>query len=228
MSTSLNNLTILGKSRAYSWLMYTAMMLWSCLSHAYTHTHAGTHTHTHTQCSREQPHIVSLHFKHVHCPVHSVTQQHPTLSTKIWSACMMVDSLWATMMVVRPWHTCISEDCMFLSVSVSRAEVASSSRITVGDLRMVRAMHTRCFSPPLSLRPLSPTTVLYRLGKPRILSWMSAYWAACSTSSSEASTLPTWWEWLGNTISGNLLSKQMYGAHYTVTESACMVVVCVL
>ena len=38
---------------------------------------------------------------------------------------------------------------MFLSVFVSRAEVASSSKTTSGFLSSVRAMATRCFSPPI-------------------------------------------------------------------------------
>ncbi len=46
---------------------------------------------------------------------------------------------------------------MFLSVCVSRALVASSKSINAGFLRIVRAIATRCFSPPLSFRPRSPT-----------------------------------------------------------------------
>ena len=49
---------------------------------------------------------------------------------------------------------------MFLSVLVSSAEVASSSSTTSGFLSRVRAMATRCFSPPESFRPRSPTRVL--------------------------------------------------------------------
>lgn len=37
--------------------------------------------------------------------------------------------------------------------------LTSSSRTICGALRMVRAMATLCFSPPLSFRPLSPTCV---------------------------------------------------------------------
>lgn len=47
--------------------------------------------------------------------------------------------------------------CMFRSVCVSRALVASSSNIIAGFLSMVREMATRCFSPPLSFSPRSPT-----------------------------------------------------------------------
>jgi len=47
------------------------------------------------------------------------------------------------------------------SVRLSRALVASSSSRIAGFFRMVRANATRCFSPPLSRSPLSPTTVAY-------------------------------------------------------------------
>lgn len=39
--------------------------------------------------------------------------------------------------------------------------LTSSNRMMSGALRMVRAMATRCFSPPLSFRPRSPTCVSY-------------------------------------------------------------------
>lgn len=46
---------------------------------------------------------------------------------------------------------------MCLSDRVSNELVASSSKTISGDFRMVRAMATRCFSPPLNFSPLSPT-----------------------------------------------------------------------
>ena len=47
----------------------------------------------------------------------------------------------------------------FLLGQLSSAEVASSRTRIGGPLRMVRAIDTRCFSPPDSLRPRSPTSV---------------------------------------------------------------------
>lgn len=47
------------------------------------------------------------------------------------------------------------------SLSVSRAEVASSSSSNLGFRKMARAMATRCFCPPESCVPLSPAWVLY-------------------------------------------------------------------
>ena len=48
---------------------------------------------------------------------------------------------------------------MALSVRLSRAEVASSNRKIAGFLSRVRAIDTRCFSPPDSFKPRSPTMV---------------------------------------------------------------------
>ena len=61
--------------------------------------------------------------------------------------------------VVRPRLTRSSADWISASVKESSAEVASSSTRIGGALRMVRAMATRCFSPPDSFRPRSPTGV---------------------------------------------------------------------
>ena len=132
----------------------------------------------------------------------------PSWRTRIWLACMMVESLWATIIVVRFSHTFAREAWMFLSVCVSNAEVAytdvikqfkrkessfslfrksanysyfanqswneldwnseteitrqtSSSNTNSGDLRIVLAIATLCFSPPLNFSPRSPTFVLY-------------------------------------------------------------------
>jgi len=45
------------------------------------------------------------------------------------------------------------------SVSESKEEVASSQKMILGFFMIIRAIDTRCFSPPDSLRPLSPTSV---------------------------------------------------------------------
>ena len=49
-------------------------------------------------------------------------------------------------------------------------------------LRKARAMATRCFSPPLSFRPRSPTMVLYPSGMRAIAVSSCAIAAALSTS----------------------------------------------
>ena len=46
------------------------------------------------------------------------------------------------------------------SLSVSRADVASSSNNILGSLTRARAMATRCFCPPDKWPPLGPTLVL--------------------------------------------------------------------
>ena len=59
--------------------------------------------------------------------------------------------------VVRSAETSLRLAWISFSVWVSRAEVASSKSRMAGRLRMVRAMATRCFSPPDSFSPRSPT-----------------------------------------------------------------------
>ena len=62
--------------------------------------------------------------------------------------------------VVRPREMRSSASWMSFSVKLSSAEVASSSTRIGGPFRMVRAMATRCFSPPESFSPRSPTLVV--------------------------------------------------------------------
>lgn len=79
---------------------------------------------------------------------------------------------------------------MLASVAVSSADVASSQMSKRGARRKARAMATRCFSPPLSLRPRSPTIVLYPSGMRITASCRCASLAASMTSSSLAVGLP--------------------------------------
>mmetsp|Transcript_70584 Transcript_70584/g.206592 ORF Transcript_70584/g.206592 Transcript_70584/m.206592 type:complete len:98 (-) Transcript_70584:717-1010(-) len=87
----------------------------------------------------------------------------PFSRTKIWSASLMVLSRCATTSVVRAFcfTSPSSAFCTMRSLSVSRALVASSSSSTAGFRTMARAMAMRCFWPPLSITPRSPTSVLY-------------------------------------------------------------------
>mmetsp|Transcript_19691 Transcript_19691/g.49987 ORF Transcript_19691/g.49987 Transcript_19691/m.49987 type:complete len:85 (-) Transcript_19691:1885-2139(-) len=78
-------------------------------------------------------------------------------STKIWSASLMLANRCATTIVVRPLLTSFIESKIAFSVVESSELVHSSQRRIGGSFRMVRAMATRCFSPPESLRPRSPT-----------------------------------------------------------------------
>ena len=77
------------------------------------------------------------------------------------SALRIVVSRWAMMTVVlfslsRSWS---SASCTTSSDSESSADVASSSRSSFGSPTRTRAMATRCFCPPESCPPLSPTCV---------------------------------------------------------------------
>ena len=65
------------------------------------------------------------------------------------------------MLQIMPWLTLSNADCTIDSLSVSRAEVASSKRRILGFLTRALAMAIRCFCPPLSCAPRSPTKVSY-------------------------------------------------------------------
>mmetsp|Transcript_15048 Transcript_15048/g.34740 ORF Transcript_15048/g.34740 Transcript_15048/m.34740 type:complete len:100 (-) Transcript_15048:659-958(-) len=94
----------------------------------------------------------------------------PFSSTIIWSACWMVPSRWAITRTVRCSPSLFSAFCTLRSVRESRALVASSRSTMGGSLSKHRAIATRCFSPPDSLRPRSPTTVSQPSGRP----WMKS------------------------------------------------------
>mmetsp|Transcript_33987 Transcript_33987/g.109127 ORF Transcript_33987/g.109127 Transcript_33987/m.109127 type:complete len:247 (-) Transcript_33987:1216-1956(-) len=64
-------------------------------------------------------------------------------------------------MTVRPLEAPSIASCTSRSDSESRADVASSSSSTRGSASRARAMATRCFCPPDSLTPRSPTSVAY-------------------------------------------------------------------
>ena len=57
--------------------------------------------------------------------------------------------------------TVSSAACTIDSLSISRADVASSNSKIFGSLTRARAIAIRCFCPPLSCAPLSPTNVSY-------------------------------------------------------------------
>src|SRR6516225_8476708 len=75
---------------------------------------------------------------------------------------------------------------MSASDSESRLEVASSRMRMRGSARMARAMETRCFWPPESFTPRSPTTVSYFCSKDSANSSTRAMRQAARTSSSVA------------------------------------------
>mmetsp|Transcript_13366 Transcript_13366/g.46260 ORF Transcript_13366/g.46260 Transcript_13366/m.46260 type:complete len:117 (-) Transcript_13366:1488-1838(-) len=89
----------------------------------------------------------------------------------------------AIVMDVRPCDTASSSFWISRSVCVSSAEVASSSTRMGGSLSSARAMATLCFSPPLSLRPRSPTTVSKPSGWRSMKGLSFAAPAAATTSS---------------------------------------------
>ena len=72
----------------------------------------------------------------------------PASIATIMSAFLTVDSLCATMMVVRPVSSLSRASCTTASLSLSRAEVASSRSRICGFLIRARAMAILCFCPP--------------------------------------------------------------------------------
>ena len=69
--------------------------------------------------------------------------------------------------------------CTSDSVTESNAEVASSSTTTGGFLRRQRAMEMRCFSPPDSFSPRSPTTVFHCSGCAFVRSFVRSLFVVC-------------------------------------------------
>mmetsp|Transcript_11320 Transcript_11320/g.18428 ORF Transcript_11320/g.18428 Transcript_11320/m.18428 type:complete len:96 (-) Transcript_11320:696-983(-) len=63
------------------------------------------------------------------------------------------------MMTVRPTIALSIAACTRCSLSASNADVASSRSSIRGFTSRARAIANRCFWPPLSLTPLSPTMV---------------------------------------------------------------------
>ena len=66
---------------------------------------------------------------------------------------------WEMMIVVAPPRSRSSAERIFSSVSVSTAESESSKTMTGVFFVSMRAMATRCFCPPESDTPRSPTMV---------------------------------------------------------------------
>lgn len=75
------------------------------------------------------------------------------------SAFLIVESRWAMVMVVRPCVTLSSAAWTIFSLLASIALVASSRMMMRGFLMILLAMASRCFWPPESFAPPSPTRV---------------------------------------------------------------------
>ena len=78
---------------------------------------------------------------------------------KMRSALRIVDSRWAMTIDVRPTSSLFSASCTSFSLSVSRAEVASSRIRMSGFFSTARAIERRWRCPPESFEPRSPMLV---------------------------------------------------------------------
>mmetsp|Transcript_8864 Transcript_8864/g.32925 ORF Transcript_8864/g.32925 Transcript_8864/m.32925 type:complete len:142 (-) Transcript_8864:1778-2203(-) len=114
----------------------------------------------------------------------------PCSMTMMRSHDRTVDNLCATNTAVRPRATSSKLSKIPCSVAVSNADVASSATSMRGSRKNARAIATRCFSPPLSFTPRSPTMVWRPAGMFAMVLSRRARLAAMVTSSSLAEGLP--------------------------------------
>ena len=92
----------------------------------------------------------------------------PLCRTAMQSAFWIVLSRWAITSTVLPWHTWSRASWTNFSECASSALVASSRMRILGFLSRARAMAIRCFCPPDTVMPRSPTTVPYPSGNSRM------------------------------------------------------------
>mmetsp|Transcript_18790 Transcript_18790/g.39735 ORF Transcript_18790/g.39735 Transcript_18790/m.39735 type:complete len:152 (-) Transcript_18790:1871-2326(-) len=114
----------------------------------------------------------------------------PLLTTQMQSAPRTVDRRCATTTVVRSAISLSIASCTTCSDSASSADVASSRRSIFGSMRRARAMAMRCFCPPESCSPRSPTRVSKPFGKARMNAAALAVSAAASTASGVTAARP--------------------------------------
>uniref|UniRef100_A0A2M4C3V5 Putative transposase is481 family n=1 Tax=Anopheles marajoara TaxID=58244 RepID=A0A2M4C3V5_9DIPT len=114
----------------------------------------------------------------------------PFSRTKISSASITVESRWAMQMLVLLSVARANACSIFCSVIESKLLVASSNTRMGEFFKMARAIATRCFSPPDSFNPRSPTCVSYCFGHCRMDSCRSAIRAASSSSACDRDRSP--------------------------------------
>jgi len=121
-----------------------------------------------------------------------ISTHFPSSNTIIWSEFAIVDNRWAITSTVLFADNVDNASCIFDSVCVSNADVASSNKTIGGFFKRHRAIPTRCFSPPLNFKPRSPTWVSHPFGNDSMKSNMDAARAASRTLSKDASKSPYW------------------------------------
>mmetsp|Transcript_52630 Transcript_52630/g.140048 ORF Transcript_52630/g.140048 Transcript_52630/m.140048 type:complete len:132 (-) Transcript_52630:166-561(-) len=114
----------------------------------------------------------------------------PLCMQQMASAARIVERRWATQTVVRSVISRSMASCTTCSDSASSADVASSSSSTRGSTSSARAMAMRCFCPPDSCTPRSPTIVPKPSEKAATKSSAFAVRAAASTAASSTLARP--------------------------------------
>ena len=119
----------------------------------------------------------------------------PLSRTSIRSICAIVDNLWAMAITVFPFIIFFKVSWIWVSISLSRALVASSKSRIGAFFRITRANVIRWRCPPDNLIPRSPTWASYPF-RPysscrfKIKSWACAFFAAAMISRSVAFDFP--------------------------------------
>ena len=110
---------------------------------------------------------------------------------------------------------------MCASVSVSTADSESSNTITGAERMSARAMATRCFCPPDSVTPRSPTAVSNPAGKASAVSSRQATRDAARTdaSSSDASPIAMFSRIVRENRNGSCSTMAMLRRRYAVSMS---------
>ena len=113
-----------------------------------------------------------------------------SFNTSILSAFCIVVNLWAIVRVVLPFASLSNDFDTKYSLSLSNADVASSSINIFGFFKNTLAILILCFCPPDNFTPLSPTYVSYPSFNSEINSWAPASFAASIISSFVAFGFP--------------------------------------
>ena len=92
----------------------------------------------------------------------------PLSITYILSEFIIVDNLWAIVIIVKSLDISLIAFCISSWVTLSSADVASSNKSILLPLSNALAIASLCYCPPDKFTPPSPIMVLYPSGKDSI------------------------------------------------------------